>query len=45
MILLGSSDPGAIKYFLSFYKKLRIPVAFTSSGSSSNFLKKKMLNL
>ncbi len=40
MILIGSSDPGAIKYFQSFYRELNLPVVFTSSLKSSIYFKK-----
>ena len=43
MILMGSSDPGAIKYFVSFYKDLDSKVYFTSIGKSKKILNKNNL--
>ncbi len=45
MILIGSSDPGAIKYFQSFYSELDMPVVFTSSLESSIFFKKNNISV
>ena len=40
MILIGSSDPGAIKYCLSFCKYLDVPYTFISNRQNSNIFSK-----
>ena len=41
MILIGSSDPGAIKYFLEIYKELNSKVYFTYPTTAKKILIKK----